>query len=314
MAYQRRKRRFDRKKVVLVERTICILILLALLALAGRWIAGQLSKEDSQKKKQTKTQTDNTAQKEDKTEAENTQTPVYDFVCSDGTLSAEFQQTLSDRAKEDTKVQKILADSRNYPVSMLELLAKNAETTDFVADYLEKKDEAPAESIGEVKEGEIPLLIQWDERWGYIHYGDGIIANSGCGPTALAMVAAGLTGDNSITPYKIASYAGANGYYVAGSGSSWSLMTEAALNFGVAGTEIALSESSVTEELNAGHPIICSMKQGDFTTDGHFIVLTGMADGKIQVHDPNSKERSSRTWDYATLEPQIENLWSFTKL
>ena len=69
MAYQRRKRRFDRKKVVLVERTICILILLALLALAGRWIAGQLSKEDSQKKKQTKTQTDNTAQKEDKTEA-----------------------------------------------------------------------------------------------------------------------------------------------------------------------------------------------------------------------------------------------------
>ena len=117
MAYQRRKRRFDRKKVVLVERTICILILLALLALAGRWIAGQLSKEDSQKKKQTKTQTDNTAQKEDKTEAENTQTPVYDFVCSDGTLSAEFQQTLSDRAKEDKKVQKILADSRNYPVS-----------------------------------------------------------------------------------------------------------------------------------------------------------------------------------------------------
>lgn len=63
MAYQRRKRRFDRKKVVLVERTICILILLALLALAGRWIAGQLSKEDSQKKKQTKTQTDNTAQR-----------------------------------------------------------------------------------------------------------------------------------------------------------------------------------------------------------------------------------------------------------
>ena len=156
MAYQRRKRRFDRKKVVLVERTICILILLALLALAGRWIAGQLSKEDLQTKKLTKTQTDNTAQKEDKTETENTQTSVYDFVCSDGTLSAEFQQTLSDRAKEDKKVQKILADSRNYPVSMLELLAKNAETTDFVADYLEKKDEAPAESIGEVKEGETP--------------------------------------------------------------------------------------------------------------------------------------------------------------
>ena len=51
MAYQRRKRRFDRKKVVLVERTICILILLALLALAGRWIAGQLSKRRFAEKK-----------------------------------------------------------------------------------------------------------------------------------------------------------------------------------------------------------------------------------------------------------------------
>ena len=88
-------------------------------------------KKIRRKKKQTKTQTDNTAQKEDKTEAENTQTPVYDFVCSDGTLSAEFQQTLSDRAKEDKKVQKILADSRNYPVSMLELLAKKCRDNRF---------------------------------------------------------------------------------------------------------------------------------------------------------------------------------------
>ena len=103
-------------------------------------------------------------------------------------VTAPYQQNFSRHSlivqKKDKKVQKILADSRNYPVSMLELLAKNAETTDFVADYPEKKDEAPAESIGEVKEGEIPLLIQWDERWGYIHYGDGIIANSGWSDSA----------------------------------------------------------------------------------------------------------------------------------
>ena len=91
-------------------------------------------------------------------------------------------------------------------------------------------------------------------------------------------------------------------------------MTEVAANFGVMGPETMLSENSIVEELNAGHPIICSMKQGDFTTDGHFIVLTKVVEGKIQVHDPNSEEKSSHTWDYATLEPQIENLWSFTKL
>ena len=311
MAYQRKRRRFDRKKVVLVERTLCVIVLIILLTLAGRWIAGKFqSKEEAKKDLASKIQ----KEQEDSAETEETQIPEYDFVCSDGTLSEEFQQILSERAKENKKVQKILEDSRHYPVSMPELLAKNTETTDFVADYLEKRDDPAAQSVGKIKEGEIPLLIQWDEGWGYLHYGDGIMANSGCGPTALAMVAAGLTGDDSITPYKIAVYADANGYYVEGSGSSWSLMTEVAANFGVMGTETMLSENSIVEELNAGHPIICSMKQGDFTTDGHFIVLTKVVEGKIQVHDPNSEEKSSHTWDYATLEPQIENLWSFTKL
>lgn len=41
--------------------------------------------------------------------------------------------------------------------------------------------------------GEIPALIQWDERWGYAPYGsETIIAVSGCGPTALSMVISGL--------------------------------------------------------------------------------------------------------------------------
>lgn len=312
MAYQRRKRRFDRKKVVLVERTICVLVLAAILVLAGRWIFEKFQKEEPKKDKQIQTQ--DTEKETKQTQSEETPLPDYDFVCSDGTLSEEFQTILLERAKEDKRVQKILADSGSYPVSLLELLAKNEETTEFVADYPEKKDTPAPESIGEIKEGEFPLLLQWDERWGYLHYGDGIMANSGCGPTALSMVAAGLTGNGTITPYAIASYADANGYYVEGSGSSWSLMTEVAAHFGVSGMEMALSESAVTEALQTGHPVISSMKPGDFTTEGHFIVLTKIKDGEITVYDPNSKEKSGRTWDYATLEPQIQNLWSFSKL
>ena len=63
--------------------------------------------------------------------------------------------------------------------------------------------------------------------------------------------------------------------------------------------------------LKKGQPIICIMGEGDFTITGHFIVLTGVEDGKIKVNDPNSKARSNLLWDYDRIAPQIRNLWTF---
>ncbi len=223
----------------------------------------------------------------------------------------EVRNALAEMAQTNGKVRQVLEQADRYPASLLELLAHNEETVDFVLDYAEKEDRAPAEDIGAVTAGEIPLLIQWDERWGYARYGDNMIAVNGCGPTVVAMVAAGLTGDSGITPYKVAQYAEAQGYYTGESGTSWELMTEGAQNFGVRGEEISLSGSEVFAELESGHPVICSMRPGDFTTTGHFIVLTGVEDGKIKVNDPNSRKRSETLWDYDTLEYQINNLWAF---
>ena len=74
-----------------------------------------------------------------------------------------------------------------------------------------------------------------------------------------------------------------------------------------------LKIDNIYNELENGHPIICSMRPGDFTSVGHFIVLTGMEDGKIRVNDPNSLTRSRQLWDYSTLSDQISNLWVFEK-
>lgn len=109
------------------------------------------------------------------------------------------------RVKED-------AGRKGYPKGVIELLDKNEETIDFVEDYEEKKDLPAAETLDAVTQGEIPLLIQWDERWGYAPYGNSIVAVSGCGPTCMAMVAAGLTGDVTATPAKLAAYGTENGY------------------------------------------------------------------------------------------------------
>lgn len=107
-----------------------------------------------------------------------------------------------------------------YPKELLDMLSRNPDLKDFVLHYPEKKGKVYAECIGEVEKGNVPLLFQWDERWGYGAYGDGCFAVNGCAPTALSMVVAGLTGENTVTPYTIAKYAQENGYYVNGIGTS----------------------------------------------------------------------------------------------
>ena len=196
--------------------------------------------------------------------------------------------------------------------TLRELVENNPETADFVRNYQMKKDLPPAEDVGEVTVGVIPHLLQWDERWGYQIYGDNMIAVNGCGPTVISMVAAGLTGDRTVTPYKVAKFAEENGYYEGEAGTSWSLMTEGARQFGIYGEEMGLDENMIFSALENGNPIICSMRPGDFTTTGHFIVLVGTEDGKIRVNDPNSVKRSEKLWDYETLYPQINNLWVYT--
>ena len=224
------------------------------------------------------------------------------------------QNNLAVMALVNPKVREIMANKDQYPEQLIELLKSNEETVDFVFDYPEKKDTTPADTVGEVVQGQIPLLLQWNERWGYAFYADDMIAVNGCGPTAIAMVAAGLTGDNTVTPYKVAQFTAENGDYAGDSGTSWTLMTDGAQQFGIYGEEMGLSEGEVFSALENGHPIICSMRPGDFTTTGHFIVLTGIEDGKIRVNDPNSRVRSERLWDYSKLEYQINNLWVYTAM
>lgn len=227
--------------------------------------------------------------------------------------SGTIKERLGRLNNKDSRIKDIIINYNKYPEELLDMLSRNADMIDFVSDYPSKNGKTYSDNIGGVKKGEIPLLLQWDERWGYGNYGESCIAVSGCAPTCLSMVIAGLTGDNSITPYEVGKYSEENGFYVRGTGTSWSLMTTGSSHFGIKGKEISLSENVIYNELQAGHPIICSMRKGDFTTTGHFIVLAGVKDGKIKVNDPNSKQRSEILWGYDRLEGQIKNLWSFTR-
>lgn len=161
--------------------------------------------------------------------------------------------------------------------------------------------------------GEMPYLYQTDSAWADHPYAGTTVKEAGCGPTALSMAYIYLTGAKDRDPMTMADLSEENGYVVDGQ-TAWSFMTEGAASVGLLATELPADVPVVKGELEQGHPIICSVGPGDFTTTGHFIVLSGIDDaGQIIIHDPNSAARSATTWDCARILAQCNNLWSYTQ-
>ena len=197
-----------------------------------------------------------------------------------------------------------------WPEELLDLLEKNPEAQEFVLNYPIKKDLDPEIDLSEyLDSSEVPLLLQWDERWGYSQYAGELMGLSGCGPTCLSMVCPYLLDDASYTPQYIAEFATENGYSVSGNGSSWTLISEGGEKLGLDVTEIPLDENRIIRNLEVGNPIICVVGPGFFTSTGHFIVMTEYEDGYVKVNDPNSPNRSEQTWKLTEVMEQIRNLW-----
>ncbi len=198
-----------------------------------------------------------------------------------------------------------------YPETMLEALKKNPEIQDFVKNYPDSEPVVQGGLNDEEKEQEHPLFLQWDARWGYVSYGDDNIGLSGCGPACLSMVIFSLTRNENATPDAIADFSMEMGYYEYGAGTSWNLLTEAAVQYGVNAEGLSLDEGVMKNHLDSGHMIICSMGPGDFTTTGHFIVIYGYDEEGFLVNDPYSRIRSNKRWDYDTISGQIRAMWVY---
>lgn len=228
----------------------------------------------------------------------------------------EVYANLKELAEEYEELEMIYENREIYPVKLLTALCNNPEMYEYVKDYPvynagDISVAGKAELTKEEKEQKYPLFLQWDKRWGYEEYGDFNIALSGCGPTTLAMAAVTLTGDMEITPDKVAEYSMKNGYYVEGTGTAWSLMTDGCEYFNIQAEEIVLDEFVMKKHLDEGKVIICSVGKGDFTSQGHFILIYDYDEDGFCVNDPNCIYRSSISWEFETLKPQIRILWAF---
>lgn len=197
-----------------------------------------------------------------------------------------------------------------YPKELIALLETSPEARCFVLDYPVRQETA-VDLSGYDRET-VPLFLQWDKMWGYEDYGSSYLAATGCGPTCLAMAGYYLTGQESMNPLALAEFAEANGYYARGYGSSWTLISEGAGKLGLTATELPLVKKKITNALEAGNPVILAMGKGDFTSRGHYIVLTGVTEEGFRVNDPNSRENSQKLWTYEQLEKQIRNIWEIS--
>lgn len=203
----------------------------------------------------------------------------------------------------------------DYPDEIISLLGRNPDALEFVLDFPfhEAEEEPDIDLSGEVNRFEVPRLYQWDARWGYKTYGSGPMGLTGCGPTCLSMVAIHLLGNTDMNPAWMAEYSMNNGYYDydGSSGTYWTLMTDGAYGLGIDVTEIPTDEDRMIRNLEVGNPIIAIMGEGEFTDNGHFIVITGYEDGYFSINDPNSYTRSERLWTFDELEEEMITCWVY---
>ena len=197
---------------------------------------------------------------------------------------------------------------RAYPKSLITLLESNPETESFVLNYPFREEESINMSDLDCKDG-VPLMLQWDSRWGYLTYGDDFAAVTGCGPMCLSMAGWYLTGDARFSPDRLFAFADENGYYSKGNGSKWTLISEGAPALGLTVMELPLVEQTILNYLKNGELIIAIMGEGDFTTSGHYILITDVQEGMLVIRDPNSIINSEKLWDYNVFASQVRNLW-----
>lgn len=311
---RRRKAAIRRQKAR--RRNVCIAIVLGIVVLI--FIITKISScarnhdaEDNVKISETQN-TETTSADGEETTSEETETATYEIEAPVEREQSEVYKILKQYAKKDSRMAQLYTDRKSYTVELLNKVINNPEMIDFVLGYNDAVDEVTGGFTEEEKQEEFPLLIQWDSRWAYASYGDSDIGLAGCGPTCLSMVVFSLTRNEKATPDAIAKYSEENGHYVDGIGTAWTLMTDAAENYGITSYEISITEAEMKSELDAGHMLICSVGPGDFTTAGHFIVIYGYGKKGFKVNDPYCRARSLKRWSYDLLSGQIRTIWAYS--
>ena len=168
--------------------------------------------------------------------------------------------------------------------------------------------------------------LQTDSRWAKWPYSnkneDTDIAESGCGPTSMAMVIATWK-DPSVTPVTTCKWALNHGYKATGNGTYHSYFVPQAAAYGITcervnTTSFAYMYASQAEPyhkkaydaVEEGNLVICLMSKGNWTNGGHFIVwYSNDSSGNVYINDPASTKSNRVKNKYSLLKSQVRYYW-----
>lgn len=159
-------------------------------------------------------------------------------------------------------------------------------------------------------------FFQDDSKWGSESYSitgsqSQTIANSGCGPTAMAMVLH-YYGEEDITPVETAEFAVENYHRTRSNGTSWAFFEDVANEYDLDFKQTASSVEALEWMNTKEDPlIICSMGPGLWTRQGHFIVLWDVEDGVAHINDPASTKPERETNSFKKVASQCKQYFCF---
>lgn len=138
------------------------------------------------------------------------------------------------------------------------------------------------------------------------------IAVRGCGPTSLAMVASQLTG-KSIDPVSLANIA-TNNNYSTDVGTTPEYFNDVGTGLGLSVHQQASTKNNLINALSSNSPVILQGNSNNsdtpYTNRGHYVVATGMRNGKITINDPRG-QMTSGEYDIKDVLNGSGAMWSF---
>ena len=213
---------------------------------------------------------------------------------------------------DDPQVASILADAQalgemdeHLAAKLLKLAANDPAARPFVAGFRASYPGAKAGGLTEsdlAGDGEIPLFMQWDTRWGYMEYIGGPMGTKGCCPTCLSMLYAGFSGRCDMSPYIVSRLATESGLCGAEDGTYGEFVGYFAQRVGLEYAEVVDFDAACAC-LNDDWALVCNLGTGEFTDVGHYVIVTGWADddGGVHVNDPYNSTVDAQTWPLATI-------------
>ena len=83
---------------------------------------------------------------------------------------------IQELSEENPDLDQILLQIEEYPDNLITALCNNMEMLENARNYPNTEKKVYGTVSEEEKKNGIPLLMQWDPRWGYAPYGDDVIA------------------------------------------------------------------------------------------------------------------------------------------